>query len=252
MLEHVAPSLAGYVDYGLGGTAPVGPGPPGDTVSGGPWVRVGARDLIITWESTSGPGTVFQVYIDRRLAWTGTGTRAVLPRPGRSVTVEVIPVDPGHEKTDYSGTLPAIPGRSVVLEWSGGRYLGAGLVAFRIYRGPSPGGPVSYSGKPLARVAWAPPGNDPDGFGVGGFGSGGFGHAAIRYTWTSPPMAGGLWTFGVVPEDASGALGTPVEATIDHAPAPEPPGQGPDGSRLRVAVDPATRIPTLTWIASPG
>ncbi len=219
-------------------------------------------ELFVSWSSTSPSGTCFQVYTDRRLAWSGRSKRCRVPRPagppGRNIWVDVGAVDSREATLDFSSGLPAPPGMTAraSLSWTGGSYLDPtgrdDVRGFRIYGSAAPGGPVDYS--TLADTVAAYPGGwVSDGFGMGGFGSGGFGRAATSYAWQSGPLAAGTWQFAVVPYDGAGnARGTGRVATVTIAVAPRPPAAPASGGRLSAQYSgPPSRLVTLTWLASP-
>lgn len=210
-----------------------------------------AAELFVWWTSTAPEGTVYQVYLDRRLTWSGTERSVTLPYPLEQVSIDVGAVDPGEARTDLSATLPAAPADRVLLSWTGGTYLDPASppAEYRIYASPAPGEPVSYD-EPVAVVAAAPGGVVADGYGMGGYGAGGYGHAASYYQWRSGPLAAGDWLFVVVPADELGNEGDPTaEAEVTIEAPPGPPAIGEDGQRLRYEYDDTTGIATLSWLA---
>jgi hypothetical protein len=183
--------------------------------------------------------------------------RTVLPWPiGSRLVVEVVSVDPGEAGTDFSASLPSVPGEQdrVLLEWLGGRYLDPGpdslyddVSEFRVYQSAAPGGSVDIS----AAVAVLPlyeGGLPRDGFGVGGFGRGGFGRSQTRHRWRSGRLASGVWSFQVRAQDRAGNPGLlyPVQAATVAA-APRPPKADARGRRLRATLDVTTGLVTLDW-----
>jgi len=223
-----------------------------DTITQGPDCRTSlGGDLRVSWVSSSPPGTSFQVYVDRRLAWSGQVRSCHLPHPQGPTAVDVVAVDPGSERVDYSGGFAVLPTRFAALRWTGGLYLSRSLLGFRVYASLAPGGPVSYA-TPVAQIPWAPRGIPQDGFGVGGFGAGGFGFSAVLYQWTSGPLGPGAWGFGIVAYDAGGLAGPASEAVATIAGPPRQPAARRGGPRVSLALDPATRVPTLTWLPSPA
>lgn len=211
--------------------------------------------LQIEWTSTAPPGTIFQVYIDRALAWRGASRWVAITMPRSRVRIDVGAVGPGEASTDFSATLPQAPRDRVELDWLGGTFLDPtgrdDVQGFRVYGSPLPGAGVDYS-SPLATIQAYPSGVITDGFGLGGFGQGGFGRASSSYRWTSPPLASGDWMFAVAPFDAAGNQAPPMLASAAIQAPPRPPGAGADGSRLSCAYDPATRRATLSWNNSPA
>lgn len=227
-------------------------------------VRVMANgpDLFIAWSGPAPPGTTFQVYVDRGLAWSGTARRCHVPTPagavGRNVWVEVGAVAAGDATRDYSSELAAPGNRTdrALLSWSGGTYLDpTGLDdvgGFRIHQGTAPGAPVDDSA-PVAMIAAYPGGWINDGFGKGGFGAAGFGRAATAYEWQSGPLAAGTWRFAVVPVDRAGTpRGGGLTTSVAINAAPRPPAPDAGGGRLGYAASGAGdgRI-ALSWLASP-
>jgi hypothetical protein len=93
-----------------------------------------------------------------------------------------------------------------------------------------------------------------DGWGMGGWGQGGWGRAASSYRWTSEPLTGGTWDFGIKSVDKAGNEGVAREASFTVASAPRPPaasGIGVDASRAPSYVLNNDGTATLTWNPSP-
>lgn len=226
-------------------------------------VQADGPELFITWTSPAPQGTVFQVYVDDRLAWYGTARRCYVPIPagasGRNVWVDVATVNAGEAQRDFSTGLASLShgGPQVRLSWPGGTYLDPtghdGVQGFRVYRGASPGSQVDWSA-PVDDVPAYPGGWVCDGFGLGGFGTGGFGRSASSYAWTSAGLAGGVWQVAVVPYDHAGnnrGTGQTVGATVTAA--PRPPAPPAAGRRLTSLYSgPGTRQVTLNWLPSPS
>lgn len=228
-------------------------------------VRVMANgpDLFVSWSAASPAGTTFQVYVDRRLAWSGTSWRCHVPIPagglGRNIWAEVGTVGADEPTRGYSASLVAPGGRSerARLAWSGGTYLDPtgrdDIQGFRIYRGAAPGAPVDPTSAVDTVVAY-PGGWINDGFGKAGFGEGGFGRAATLYGWQGGPLSSGTWQFAVVPFDKAGndrGVGQAVGVTINAA--PRPPAMAVDGTRLALTyAGPANRLLSLNWLPSPS
>lgn len=209
--------------------------------------------LQVSWTSTAPLGTVFQVYVDRALAWHGTTRWVALTMPSARARVDVGAVGPGEATVDFSAMLPAAPRSRVELSWLGGTHLDpdGDVSGFRVYGEPAPGEGIDLT-NPLAEIQAYPAGVILDGFGLGGFGQGGFGRAASSYRWTSPPLATGAWSFAIAPVDAAGNRGTPVTTTVAVNSPPRPPGLDADGTRLKYAYDPSDRRATLSWNPSPA
>jgi hypothetical protein len=101
-----------------------------------------SAELVVTWSSTSPEGTTFQLYMERRLVWSGTDRRVTLPWPASRVRIEVGTVGDGEAGQDFSASVPIGPGTGprVSLAWYGGRYLVSTrqLRGFHVY-GPGSG-----------------------------------------------------------------------------------------------------------------
>jgi hypothetical protein len=226
-------------------------------------VQSDGPELLIDWVSPSPEGTIFQVYVERRLSWFGTSRRCHVPIPaggaGRNIWVEVATVGAGEAHSDYSSSLsgPGHGGSQTLLSWLGGTYLDPSglddIRGFRIYRSASPGEMVDWT-RPIDEVPAYPGGWVSDGFGLGGFGLGGFGRSANSYNWTSAALPGGVWQFAVVPYDKAGNnRGTGQTVVVAVNSAPRPPAPAADGKRLSYSYSgPATRQVTLNWLASPS
>ena len=227
-------------------------------------VRVMANgpDLFITWSAASVPGTTFQVYVDRRLVWSGIMCRCHAPTPagalGRNVWVEVGTVAADEPTRDYSASLVAAASRTerATLNWSGGTYLdstgGDDLSAFQVYQSRAAGRPLDDS-VPVDTVVAYPGGWINDGFGKGGFGAAGFGRAATVYQWRSGPLTTGIWLFAVVAVDHAGnPRGGALTTSVTINAAPRPPALDSRGSRLTAVYSgPDDRRLTLQWLPSP-
>jgi hypothetical protein len=226
-------------------------------------VVVDGPDLFVTWVSNVPKGTIFQVYVDRRLAWYGASNRCYVPIPagdlGRNVWVEIGTVDPDEPTVNYSSSLVAPGGRSerALLSWTGGTYLDPtgqdDIRGFQIYQSLSPGLPVDPTTS-VDSVAAYPGGWINDGFGKGEFGGGGFGRAATLYSWWSGPLASGVWQFAVLPFDKAGNVcGSVSSATVTINAAPLPPAM--NASQARIAstyAGPSNPQLTLNWLPSPS
>jgi hypothetical protein len=91
-----------------------------------------------------------------------------------------------------------------------------------------------------------------DGFGYGGFGQGGLGQSAGAYSWTSQPLSGGTWNWGVKPFDIAGNEGPAQAAAVTIAAPPLPPAPFADMTRLRYTYSNSTTQVSLAWNASPS
>ena len=226
-------------------------------------VALDGADLFVSWSASAPPGSTFQVYVDRRLAWYGTSTRCHVPIPagdsGCNTWVEVCTVGADEPTQDYSSSLVAPGGRSerAGLSWAGGTYLDPtgrdDIQGFWIYQGPAPGQPVAMTSAVDSVVAY-PGGWINDGFGKGGFGDAGFGRASTAYEWQSGPLASGVWQFAVVPYDKAGnAQGPGQVASVTINAAPLPPARAAGGVRLTSTYSgPTGRQLTLHWLPSPS
>jgi hypothetical protein len=211
--------------------------------------------LQLSWTSTAPAGTTFQVYLGRKLAWYGTSRWVALTMPDSRVRIDVGAVGPGEATVDFSASLPPAIDDRVTLSWLGGSYLdptgGNDVRGFRVFGPRRAGWGVDFTER-LAEIPAYPGGVPIDGYGLGGFGQGGFGRAASTYSWTSPALGRGEWTFAVASFDAAGNQGAPSYMTATISAPPRPPAASPDGSRLRCDYDPATRTATLSWNLSPA
>jgi hypothetical protein len=211
-------------------------------------------DLIVTWTSSDPDGTIFQVYVNRVLAWHGTSRTCVLPTPaaGSPTRIDVGAVGSSEGLTDLSASLPTPPGggNRVRLAWVGGSYLGADIAGYHVYAGTAAGGAVSYA-TPVASIPAYIQGIATDGYGVGGYGQGGYGSAPSSYSWTSGPLSGGTWNFAVKSFDEAGNEGTPQATSAVVAAPPSPPAADADGRRLTYTYNATSHAVTLHWLASP-
>lgn len=204
-------------------------------------------DLVVSWASSAAAGTVFQVYVGRRLAWWGTARSVRIPYPQTLAPVEVGAVAATEGPADLSGSLPSAPDDRVSLTWTGGTFLGD-VAGYRVYAGTGPG-----VGTATVLVATVPAyhGAVTDGYGLGGFNRGGYGQSATSHSWTSGPLPSGAWAFAVAPVDAAGnALAAPTPVTATVASPPRAPAPGASGDRLTYAYNATTHVATLSWLAS--
>lgn len=208
-------------------------------------------EILVSWATTAPAGTLYQVYVDKSLAWEGTDTAAYLHAPDGPARIDVGGVDPDEAGTDLSGSLPTLAGRKrAKLTWYGGTYIDPEIASYRVYGEARAGGGVAYS-TILATVPAYLTTTPDDGAGVGPAGQGGAGYAASEYEWTSRPLSGGTWTFAVRPVDSAGNEGTGTTTAVVIAAPPDPPAPFTDGKRLHVAYSGGTGKATLTWNASP-
>lgn len=214
-------------------------------------------DLFVAWTSTEADGTVFQVYYNRELVWSGTERKTRVPYDGTArcrIDVGFVGSAEGH--TDYSASLPSGTGTGdrVTLTWLGGTYLDPtgndDVQGFRVYMSTVAGGAVSYA-SPVADIAAYGSTEPLDGYGLGGYGEGGYGRSASNYSWTSNPLGPGVWNFAIKSYDSAGNEGTASTTSKTVAAPPRPPAVYSDGTRLRYTYNATTHVPTLTWQASP-
>jgi hypothetical protein len=203
-----------------------------------------------------GGGETFQVYKDRRLVWSGTGTSCYLPWPRSTALVQVVQVASDDVDVDHvsSGDLPLVAGsvgdpdegNRAILTWI--PPADPDLAGFRVYSGTAPGGAVDYENR-LADINSLYPNSTGPGFGRGPFGRGPFGIGTSLIRWVSEPLENGTWNFAVRTYDVNGneqAVGLTV--SVDISAPPLPPAPDDDGRRLTHSVGPVT----LHWLASPS
>ena len=84
-------------------------------------------ELLLSWSSTAAVGTVFQVYLNQQLVWSGVGLKCSIPLPSTLSRIDIGTVGPGEDQVPFGSTLPAAPAR------------GHAPVARRHLRGSRPG-----------------------------------------------------------------------------------------------------------------
>jgi hypothetical protein len=220
-------------------------------------------DLFIKWDSPAPQGTIFQVYVDHRLSWSGISRQCHAPVPAgvaeRNVWIDVVSVDAGDAYRDFSKNLASLGqgAAKAQISWSGGTYLDSSgadnIQGFRIYRSALPGAPINWS-SPVEEIPAYPGGWVSDGFGLGGFGLGGFGRSENTYVWTFGGLASGTWQIAVVPYDKAGNnRSAGLTVSVNLAASPLPPAPSTNGQRLKYTYSgPVTRQVTLNWLASPS
>ena len=225
--------------------------------------RLDGPEFFITWNSVTPQGTIFQVYVNNRLAWYGFARQCYVPIPsgtsGCNVWVDVGTVDADEAQLDFSSILLSLAngGPSTQLTWTGGTYLDSSSLddvqGFRLYQSTSAGAPIDWS-TPLDVIPAYPGGWICDGFGLGGFGLGGFGRSASTYTWTRRGQSSGVWQFAVVPFDHEGNnRGTGQSVSVSVKAGPLPPARSAISSRLSYTYSgTVTRQITLNWLPSPS
>jgi hypothetical protein len=206
--------------------------------------------LLISWTSSSPAGTIFQVYADRQLSWSGTGRMCSIPVPVATSRIDVGTVGLGEAQTNFATSLPPAPTRTVTLQWLGGTYLDTRIAGFHVYGEPAAGAGIDYT-TILATVPAYTAGIITDGFGYGGFGQGGFGSSAATYSWTSPPLSTGTWHWAVKPFDSAGNEGSGQVTAVALSMPPQPPAPFCDGTRLHYTYSSATGQAELAWNPSP-
>ncbi len=200
----------------------------------------------ISWSSSSPEGTIFQVYANLALAWSGPARTAVI-QAQIGDRIDIGTVGAGEGSDDFSSSLTSGPDTRASLTWLGGLYLDADLAGFRVYGETTAGGGINYT-TPLADIQAYPEGFISDGFGQGGFGQGGFGTAAASFSWTSEPLTSGTWAFAVVSYDTVGNEGTVRTISVAITAPPGPPARfSSDGLRLHYSYSATTNKITLDW-----
>jgi hypothetical protein len=215
-----------------------------------PPVQQGAQ-LLLSWTSSAPPGTVYQVYLNQQLVWTGVGLACTVPVPTAISRIDIGTVLPADTQTNFQSALTPSPARQATLSWLGGTYLGTDIAGFHVYGEHTPGGGIDYTAI-LATVPAYVAGIITDGFGYGGFGQGGFGQSAASYSWTSQSLSGGTWNWGIKPFDTAGNEGSAQTIAVTIAAPPLPPAPFPNATRLQYTYNTSTRQLTLNWNASPS
>ncbi len=215
-----------------------------------PPVQQGTQ-LLLSWTSSAPTGTPYQVYLNQQLVWTGVGQSCSIPAPTAISRIDIGTVDSADIQTNFQAALPPGPARQATLSWLGGTYLGTDIAGFHIYGEQTPGAGIDYT-TILATVPAYVAGIITDGFGYGGFGQGGFGQSAGSYSWTSQPLAGGTWNWGIKPFDTAGNEGLPQTTAVTIAAPPLPPAPFPNATRLQYTYNRTTRQLTLSWNPPPS
>jgi hypothetical protein len=222
-------------------------------------VALNGTELDVAWKAIG--GNYFQVYIDRRLAWSGMQQFCSIPIPGdaagRNIWIEVGTVTNGDMTQDYSASLSGVVGSGdrARLTWYGGSYLDPSgnddVQGYQIHTSKVSGEAVDYNGQ-ICSVPAYPSRILTDGYGMGEFGRGGFGRAASYYEWRSGPLSSGSYEFAVIPYDRAGnSQDSPRSATVTVETAPLPPRDDENESRLTYSYSGrVARIATIQWLAS--
>jgi hypothetical protein len=215
-----------------------------------PPVQYGTQ-LLLSWASSAPDGTLYQVYLNQQLVWSGVGLSCSIPLPTAISRIDIGTVGTGDTQVDFASELAPAPARQATLSWLGGTYEGVDIAGFHIYGEQTPGGGIDYT-TILATVPAYIAGMITDGFGYGGFGQGGFGQSAGAYSWTSQPVSGGTWNWGVKPFDTAGNEGPAMTAAVTIAAPPLPPAPFSGTTRLQYTYGNSTKQATLNWNASPS
>jgi hypothetical protein len=189
-----------------------------------PTVRVDDTDLIVSWSVDPAivpDGSFFQVYVNKRLMWSGPEHVAVLPGlnvAGQAALFHVGTVAEGNRLASYAAALNSMPGSGnrALLTWYGGGWE-TEVTQYLIFGSKLPNAVIDWV-NPCAAIR----SEGPAGFGRGPFGLGPFGYGARRYRWTSGPLASGRWSFAVMPATAAGTRSadyTSVQVDIIAPPA---------------------------------
>jgi hypothetical protein len=207
-------------------------------------------ELFISWTSTLPAGTIYQCYIDQVLVYANTNLSTVIPLPGDTIHIDVGSVGPTEKNTNFSDLLPSPPPPKAELEWFGGTFMDVNLAGFFVFSSDIPGGAVDFTA-PVANIP-AYTGTPTDGWGLGPYNEGGWGQSAASYSYESPTLASGIWTFSVSGYDMAGNIGTGMTASVTINSPPVEPAPFPDNTRLKYTLNAATEVATLTWNASPS
>lgn len=217
-------------------------------------IRYVGNEMRLRWESSSPPGTTFQVYVAGRLAWHGTQRQCSVPWR-QSARIMIGAVGSGEESTNFADSISGVSQDHAVLRWLGGTYLDQNgnddIAGFHVYGESTPGGGVDYSSA-LATIAAYDNGIITDGWGEGGWGEGGWGQASSSYEWRSNKLTNGIWTFAVASFDKAGNEAIPSTVQVQIATAPKPPAFFSDGERVHFTWNPDNQELTISWNASPG
>ncbi len=207
--------------------------------------------LLLSWTSSAPEGTLYQVYLNQQLVWSGVGLSCSIPLPMAISRIDIGAVGTGDTQVDFASELAPSPARQAALSWLGGTYQGVEIAGFHIYGEQTSGGGIDYT-TILATVPAYVAGVITDGLGYGGFGQGGFGQSAGAYSWTSKPLSGGTWNWGVKPFDTAGNEGPAQAATVTIVAPPLPAFPFSNMTRLQHTYNSSTKQATLNWNASPS
>ena len=224
------------------------------TITSGPIATRSGADILISWTSSAALTATYQVYLDRRLTWSGMATECWIqvPPDGGMHEVVVGTCLLAESQIDLSASIPAPPGTGSVatLTWLGGTFQSDRLAEFRVYKGLSPGVNALTTSTPQAIIPAYPQSVILDGFGLGGFGLGGFGQSTSTYSYSTSPLPSGEWRFLIVPFNDTGDAGAASAINVTIVGRPTPPLANQNGSRVSYTYNPTTRQATLSW--TPG
>ncbi len=97
-----------------------------------PPVQYGTQ-LLLSWTSIAPVGTIYQVYLNQQLVWSGVGLSCSIPLPTAIARIDIGTVEVGESQIPFSAELPSSPARQVTLSWLGGTFLGVDIAGFHIY-----------------------------------------------------------------------------------------------------------------------
>jgi hypothetical protein len=226
-------------------------------------------ELHLSWESTAPAGTWYQVYVGGNLQYQGPGLACTVPAPSSGSTrIDIGTVARADAQTRFTTSLAPAPQNRVTLSWIGGMFLDdlTDVAGYYVYEATPSGGfgdggfgtggfgnsggfgtggfgvggfggaTYTLNTSPLATVPAYINGVVTSGFGCGGFGVGGFGNSSATYSWTSDPLTGGTWTFGVAAFDVAGNVGVLSLTSVTITAPPAAPALFSDGERLHYLV----------------
>ena len=207
--------------------------------------------VFLRWQSSSPAGTWFQVYLAEVLSWWGQSTSIWLPVPRRYGPRR------HRDRRRRRGAdrlfVVALLGaeRRASIAWLGGTYEDDDIAGFHVYGPDAAGDPVDYS-KVLATVPAYPAVDLHRRIRVRRFRLWRFRVRPSSYSWVTPLLGGGTWTFGVKPFDVAGNEGSAMTASVLDLRAPNEPAPFADRTRLHYTYSASTHEVTLNWNPSPA
>ena len=66
-------------------------------------------ELLLSWTSSAVAGTVFQVYVDQQLVWSGTGRSCSIPLPGAVARIDIGAIGLDEDQANFASSLPGAP-----------------------------------------------------------------------------------------------------------------------------------------------